>query len=158
MTFNLIIIPVVIVATAVIGSRYVKQGIRPWYKELNKPKWTPSGRLIGEIWTFLYVLTGLAVLWYWNVPVVSWMHYIVGAILLVNAYLNATWNKTFFVDHNIAKALQKIKLLNLTTVIATILMAVDSPIAASMMLPYIVWVGIATKLTKEIMKMNQKPS
>lgn len=154
MTFNFFVIPIIIIATAVLGSRYTKQGINPWYKHLHKPKWTPSGVLIGEIWTFLYVLTGLAILWYWNVPVFSWVHYVTGAILLVNAYLNATWNRVFFIEHNIEKAYKHINILNATTVVATIMMAVASPIAAVLMLPYIIWVSIATYITKRILIMN----
>jgi translocator protein len=156
-SFSLIIIPVVIIATAVIGSRYVKQGIDDgWYKHLHKPEWTPKGSLIGSIWTFIYVVTGLAVAWYWNVPAFTWFHYIVGAILLYNAYLNATWNRIFFVEHDIPKALKWMKRLNATTVLATVIILFFSPIAAFLMLPYIIWVYIATRLTKEILQMNEK--
>jgi translocator protein len=155
MPINFIIIPAVIIATAVVGSRYVKQGSRSWYKELRKPSWTPSGKLIGEIWTFLYALLILAVLWYWNVPVVSWLHYAAGLLLLVNAYLNAIWNRVFFVEQNIPKAIKTMMLLNATGIAAAIVILIDSPIAAMLMLPYIIWVAVATKLTREILDLNK---
>lgn len=158
MNFNFFIIPIIIIATAVIGSRYVKQGVGQWYKQIHKPNWTPKGSLIGAVWTFIYVTTGLAILWYWNVPVLSWVHYVAGAILLVNAYLNATWNKVFFVDHDIAKAYKHINILNATTIVATVIIFFTSPIAAVLMLPYIAWVGFATYLTKQILEMNKKAS
>jgi translocator protein len=155
MDFNFLIIPAIIIATAVIGSRYVKRGVDHWYRHIRKPSWTPKGSLIGSIWTFIYVVTGLAVLWYWNVPVFSWVHYVVGVILLVNAYLNATWNKVFFVEHDIAKAYKHINILNGTTILATLIMLFFSPIAAVLMLPYIAWVGLAAYLTKQILEMNK---
>ncbi|HEX3099497.1 MAG TPA: tryptophan-rich sensory protein [Patescibacteria group bacterium] len=154
--FNFIIIPGVIIATAVVGNRYVKRGFAQddWYKHLKKPTWTPSGRLIGEIWTFLYVLTGLAILWYWDVPVFTWFHYVVAAILLVNAYLNATWNKIFFVEHDLPKALKTMKILNGTTILVALLISIPAPISCFLLLPYIAWVGIATRLTSEIITLN----
>lgn len=154
MDINLIIIPIIIIATAYYGHRYSKQGIGHWYESLEKPKWTPAGSLIREIWIFLYVLTGLAILWYYNVPVVGWLHYVVGAILLVNAYLNATWNKVFFVQHDIPKAYKHIIRLNITAIAATVLMFIASPIASVLMLPYVIWIFIATRITKEIMNLN----
>lgn len=154
--FNFIIIPVIVIATAIIGSRYVKRGRvnSSWYENLHKPKWTPDAKLIGEIWTFLYVITGLGILWYWNVPVFSWFHYVVAAVLLVNAYLNATWNKIFFIEHNFAKALKTMKIMIGTALLAAVLMYFATPIASFLLLPYIVWVGITMKLTREIKDMN----
>lgn len=155
MKFNFIIIPIVIAATAYIGTRYTKQGLKEWYHDLKKPDWTPSGQTIGEIWTFLFLLIGFAILWFWNVPKFNWWHYAVGGILLLNAFLNAYWNKIFFVDHNIPKALKWMKLLNLTTVAAAVVMAFASMISAVLFIPYIAWVAVATKLTKEIWELNK---
>lgn len=152
--FNFIIIPAVIIATAVVGSRYVQRGLEPWYKQLHKPKWTPAGQLIGEIWTFLYILIGLAVLWYWNVPVFSRFHYVVGGILLLNACLNVLWNKVFFVEHNLAKAYLVIKLVIGTAILSAALIAIASPIAAFLMLAYLIWLGLAVRLNKQILAMN----
>lgn len=154
MHFNFIVIPAIIIATAIVGGRYTSQGLKPWYENLKKPKWTPPGSLIGEIWLFLYITTALAVLWFWNVPVFSWVHYVVGAILLANAYLNATWNKVFFVEHNLQKAYKHMNIMNGTTILSAIIMYFSAPIASFLLLPYIIWVGIATYLTKEMIDMN----
>lgn len=153
---NFIVIPAITIATAVIGSKYAKRGAgSQWYRKLPKPKWAPQGSTIGEIWIFLYILTTLTFMWYWNVPVFSKVHYVIGAVMLFNAYLNAHWNKLFFVQHNVAKAYKEMKWLNATSIIVTIAMIFQAPIAALGMLPYIIWVGIATKITREILD-NQK--
>ena len=154
---NFIVIPLVTIVTAWQGAKYAKQGAgSEWYRELPKPKWTPGGGTIREIWIFLYILTTLAVMWYWNVPIFSVFHYFVAAILFYNAYLNAHWNKLFFVEHNIPKALSEMKRMNVAALIATLVMLVQAPIAAVGMLPYIIWVWIATRLTKEILQ-AEKP-
>jgi tryptophan-rich sensory protein len=155
MKFNFIVIPLVIIATAYLGSRYTKKGLKNWYGNLKKPSWTPDGKTIGEIWTFLYLLTGFAILWFWNVPKFGWWHYVVGGVLIVNAFLNLYWNKIFFVEHNFSKALKWMKALNITSVIAAVIIFPFSNISAIAFLPYIIWVGVATKLTKEIWKLNK---
>ncbi len=152
--FNFIIIPAIIIALAYFGRKASKKGLHPWYEHLHKPSWTPPGKLIGEIWFFLYVITGLAILWYWNVPAQGWIKYVTGAVLLANAYFHKQWNDLFFVDHDLPKAFKIIKRLTVTGLIATVLMVLDSPIAAFLMLPYIVWLGVATNLNKQILKLN----
>lgn len=155
MKFNFFVIPAIIAATAYVGTRFTRRGIRQWYTHLKKPTWTPSGQTIGQIWTILYLLTGFGILWFWNVPAFGKWQYIVGVILLVNAYLNAYWNKVFFVEHDLNKAIKWMQWLNGTTVLATVIMLPISRFAALLMVPYIVWVYIATRLTKELKKLNK---
>ncbi len=155
MKFNFFVIPAVIAATAYFGARFTNRGLKDWYKHLHKPKWTPSGKIIGQIWTILYLLVGFGVLWFWNVPAFSKWQYIVGVVLIVNAYLNLFWNKIFFVEHNFKKAILFMNLLNGTTILVAIMIFPVSRFAALLMVPYIVWVYIATKLTKEMAKLNK---
>lgn len=154
MKFNFIIIPLVIAVTAYLGSRYTKKGLKTWYPSLKKPDWTPSGQTIGEIWTFLYISCGFAVMWFWNVPRFSFWHYIIGAILLINAFMNMYWNKIFFVDHNFNKAIKWMQVMNVTTLIAGAMIGFFAAISAILFLPYIIWVAIATNLTKQIKQLN----
>lgn len=155
MKFNFFVVPAVIILTAYIGGRFTRKGIRDWYSHLKKPSWTPSGKTIGQIWTLLYLLTGFGILWFWNVPVYGITHYVIGIILIVNAYLNAFWNKVFFVEHNFAKAYKWMIFLNATTILVILLMLPKSFIAPVLFIPYVVWVGIATKLTKQIWHLNK---
>lgn len=156
MKFNFFVIPAIIALTAYIGTGFTKKGIKQWYNHLKKPKWTPTGATIGQIWTILYLLTGFGILWFWNVPAFGKWQYIVGVILVVNAYLNAYWNKVFFVEHDFKKAYKWMMFLNGTTVLATLVMFPISRFSALLMIPYIVWVGIATKLTKELGRLNKQ--
>jgi benzodiazapine receptor len=155
MKFNWIIIPLIIAATAYIGARYTKQGLGDWYNHLRKPKNTPSGELIGSIWTFIYITIAVAVLWFWNIPAFTWYHYVVAVVLLYNAYLNATWNKTFFVEKDLEGAYKKIRLLVGVTILVIAMMAWKSPIASVMLVPYWLWLLIATQLAKRIVELNK---
>ncbi len=155
MKLNWIVIIFIVAGTAYFGWYYSKQGVNSWYKHLHKPKDTPSGELIGSIWTFLYILIAVAVLWFWNIPAFTWYHYVVGAFLLYNAYLNATWNKVFFVDHDLKKAYMHIRRLDVVTVVVVVMMAPVSPIAAFLLLPYLLWLLYATKLARGIWQLNK---
>jgi benzodiazapine receptor len=155
MTFNLIIIPLAIIITAVLGDRYIERGWS-WYKLLHKPAKMPSGLLMSWIWIFVYMVTGLGLLWYWNVVVVYWLHYVVALVLLANIYYSLAWRKTLFVEHNLSKALQLLWFLQGTTVLATLLMVIDSPIASFLMVPYLTWVGILIRLFTRMVKINSK--
>jgi translocator protein len=154
--FNFIIIPAIIIANGYFGSKLVRQGYNPWYKQLHKPKWTPSGKLIREIWIFLYVLTGLAVLWYWNVPVAGWFKYVTAVALIANVYLQYKWNKVFFIEHDVPGALKIFNQLVVAAFVAAVLMFINSPIASFLMIPYLVWLFIARKLNKEIKELNHQ--
>ena len=156
MEFNFIIISVIIALTAYRGMLYTRSGLKDWYLKLQKPWWTPTGKQIGEIWTWIYIITGISVLWFWNVPAYGWWHYGIGGLLLVNAAINIYWSKVFFVEHNFRKAYKTMMAMNGLTIVTAICMLPFSYIAPFLLLPYIVWVGIATRLTLDIEKLNKK--
>jgi translocator protein len=135
---NFLIIPALIIALAIKTGWLRKAGLA-WYDQLGKPNWAPPGQLLNEIWIFIYVVLGLAVLWYWNVPVVDWLHYIGGAVLLVNFYYNLTWHKTFFREHNLVQARKQTKIMAITAILAAVLMSFSSLIVIAIMLPYVAW-------------------
>ena len=66
-----------------------------WYAALAKPDWTPPNRLIGPVWTVLYVLMGTSVWLIWG------ERYHRGRTSAIAAYaiqlvLNALWAPLFF--------------------------------------------------------------
>jgi tryptophan-rich sensory protein len=154
--FNFIIIPTIFFALAYYSVRNAKAGLRPWYKELPKPDWAPSVRMLREMSLFLCALTGLAVMWYWNVPFAGWFKYITGAVLLAHAYYFRNLTADFFVEKDIPKSLQTLKYANITIIAAIVLMVVHSPIGAFLMLPYMVALGLATQIVKTLAKLKNK--
>ena len=155
MKFSYIIIPALVLLTSYIGTRYTKVGLKTWYSSLRKPSWTPSGKLISEIWIFLYLLITVSLILFWTVTQIGFWHYLLAVVILVNLYLNATWNKIFFFEHNFAKAYKWMIYLNVTSVVIVVVMWPIYLLPALLLIPYVVWVAIATKLTKEIWKLNK---
>lgn len=154
MRFSFVIIPLVIVAVAYLGKKYSQEGLGSWYRSLRKPAWTPSGGTISEVWIFIYFCTGFSALWFYNVPVISVWHYVIGLLFLINAALNVYWSKLFFAERKLAQAYQTMIVLNGTTVLIAVIIGAISIIPAIALLPYIIWVGVATVLTKKIIILN----
>jgi translocator protein len=152
--FNFIVIPAIMIWIAWTSRRNLKIGLLPWYKELKKPKWTPSGKLIGEVWVFIYVITGLAVMWFWDVPAFNWHQLFVGLILLGVVYLHYSWHRTLFVRHDMKKAHSLLQKLLYAAVLAIILIFIRSPIAAFLFIPYVAWMGSAFLWSREILQLN----
>lgn len=156
MNSSVVIIPLCIFAVVYLGARNSRIRDMSWYRKLKKPKWTPAGGTIGRIWTILYLLIGLSLLWYWNVLVVGTWHYILAVLLVVAGYLQVKWNKSFFAEQKLGQAYRTIIRLDLVNILIVLLMLFTDFLSAVLMLPYLVWVFIATKLNQEIWEANKK--
>jgi translocator protein len=155
MKISYILIPLVVGVIAFMGSKYTRAGLKSWYPTLRKPGWTPSGKLIREIWIFLYLLVTVALILFWTVTQPSLWHIPLAAVLIVHGYLHLSWTKIFFKEHNLAKAYKRLIYLLATGIVATIIMWPIYLLPALLMLPYLVWLALATKLTKDIWKLNK---
>lgn len=122
----------------------------PWYQALVKPPFTPPNWLFGPAWTFLYILIGivgarvyrskgskdLLLLWF------------------IQMGLNFTWSPVFFTLKNLAGSVAIISFL-LLIIISFIAMARKrDPIASSLFVPYLLWVGYASYLNISIWLLN----
>ena len=63
---NYIIIPLITIATALVGSSFTQSGM-VWYDErLIRPDWNPADWVFAPVWTIIFVLTTIAALLVWN--------------------------------------------------------------------------------------------
>ncbi|MDB2349992.1 tryptophan-rich sensory protein [Flavobacteriaceae bacterium] len=113
-----------------------------WYKNLIKAPWTPEGWVFGFAWTFLMTcfaayLAKLSTLE--NSPKLI-------SILLIQYFLNLIWNFIFFNQQEIIFGL--IDIILLTIVVAYILINNFSVMKkfSILILPYFLWLLIATSL------------
>lgn len=121
----------------------------PWFDALAKPWFMPPGWVFPVVWTTLYILMGLALAMLLAAGARA-------AVLLfaLQFLLNLAWSPLFFAAHHIAGALGLIVALDLS-VAATILLAWRSrPVAAALLLPYALWLGLATALNLAILRLN----
>jgi translocator protein len=153
MKLNFIIIPLVTVAVAVLGSVFTSSGMS-WYRGLTLMPWTPSGRIIGPVWTVLYILATASALIAWNRLPRDNTFTAIMVLFAINAILNLAWSFLFFRLHLMGTAIFECILLGLTLIALIILLWPRSPTAALLLVPYALWVSFATFLNWNIWKLN----
>ncbi len=154
MKLNYIIIPLITITTSIVGGWFTSQGMNGWYEELVKPKWTPEGSFIGGMWTFIYALVTAIVLLYWNRHQDDKNFKIIISLFVLNALLNVTWSLSFFTLNLLAVSFLHIIILNLTTISIMIFLWPKSKILSLSLLPYVIWVIVASVLNYSIYILN----
>lgn len=61
-----VVIPLIAILTALLGSMFTLRGVSGWYTTLNLPSFTPPGDVIGIVWTILYILAALSAIVVWR--------------------------------------------------------------------------------------------
>lgn len=145
-------------AAGAVGSLFTVASIPLWYNTLVLPAFSPPNWVFGPVWTLLYTLMGIALYIVWRSRGGSvekarnrkWGLSVFGIQLV----LNALWSILFFGLRDPLYALVDIVLL-LLFIIATIFFFYRvRPVAAYLLVPYVLWVGFATLLNYNIMVLN----
>lgn len=147
-----IAIPLLTVLVAAAGSYLTFQGL-DWYGQLRLPSFAPDGRNIGFIWTIIYALATLSALWFYKAPRQRFFHVIV-ILFLTNALFNVFWSFLFFVLHDFAAALVEMLILNLLNLKLIYFLWDYERKSALLLVPYFLWVAVATYLTYLIAALN----
>lgn len=137
-----------------VGAVVTTPAISTWYATLNKPWFTPPDWLFGPVWTLLYILMGLALFLVWRSPK-SRTRDIGIALFAVQLAVNVFWSFAFFgLENTLYGVLTIIPLWVL--IAATIFQFYKvSKGAAFLMVPYILWVSIATALNTAAYLLNR---
>jgi translocator protein len=124
-----------------------------WFNALAKPEIVPPGWVFGLVWSILYILLGLAVAMVLHargakgrVPALS----LFGAQFL----LNLAWSPIFFAAHQVSVAAWMIIAILLLSIATTFAFARIRKVAAWLIVPYLVWLSLASILTWQIDAMN----
>lgn len=150
MSFWLIILPLV---GGVVSALTMNANSRVWYDKLHKPSWNPPSWVFGPVWTTLYLLMGVASFLVWKkcpAGVFALPMLIYGAQLL----LNWAWSPVFFGAQNPTAALRVIVMLWILVAATIVAFWSVSPLAGALLLPYILWVTLATALNFSIVRLN----
>lgn len=117
-----------------------------WYDTLIKPDWAPREEFFPVIWTFLNIFIGISSYW-------ACQHDIDASVAFIfNRFLSLTWTPTFFELKNLLTAN---KILRLIIASALFMLFTFEPITSKLLLiPYIVWLIIAERLNRDIIKLN----
>ena len=123
-----------------------------WYKDLNKPSWTPPDWIFPVAWTTLYLCMS-----YSAALVAKGPNGGIGlAFWALQLAINTLWTPVFF-------GLRRIKLgffilVGLWASVAATMISffVISPLAGWLFVPYLLWVSVAGALNLAVWRLNPK--
>ncbi|SHH69663.1 TspO/MBR family protein [Winogradskyella jejuensis] len=122
-----------------------------WYNNLHKAPWTPPGWVFGTAWTLIMLCFSwyLAELFYLRASKFLW------SLFTFQVILNVSWNWIFFNQHLTKIGLITIILLTLVIFYYFITFRNDRlKCAKYLLLPYMIWLCIATSLNGYIVFNN----
>jgi tryptophan-rich sensory protein len=159
MDFNtivkLIICIIACFAATGFGSIFTSRAIPDWYRGLKKPLYTPPNWMFGPVWTVLYVLMAISVFLIWQKGLSAPGVTTAFTLFWVQLAANAFWSYVFFARRSIGGGITNIIILWIL-ILATIITSFPvSLIAGILLLPYILWVSIATYLNVGIWVLNK---
>lgn len=145
--------PLLVSLVPIIGGLVTTDGL-VWYDTLILPSWTPSGAIIGAVWSTLFALTAVSIALAWSKAKVWRKQRYIFAVFAANLILNLTWSIVFFGLHDIGAAIATSVALGLSVLAAMVVVAPYSRVSAWLLLPYLLWVCFATYLNTIIWLMN----
>jgi tryptophan-rich sensory protein len=124
-----------------------------FYAQLCQPTWAPPAWLFGPVWTTLYILMAVAAWLVWR------KHGFSGAatalwLFIIQLLANALWTWLFFALHLGALSFAEIVLLWLLIAATIFAFWPLQRLAALLLLPYLIWVSLATALTFSLWQLN----
>ena len=152
MIYRLIIFLLINFGALAIGGFFTGKGVpSDWYEGLVKAPWTPPGWVFGFAWTTIMICFSvyMALLW----PVVDNKNLLI-ALYIIQFILNVGWNPTFFYYQNILAGFFLI--IGLTIFIGFFLFLYwpELRLKSILILPYLIWLMIATSLNGYILLKN----
>lgn len=143
----------VCLAAGFLGSLFTRTSVETWYIELRKPAFTPPAWIFGPVWTFLYVLMGVAAWLVWRERGFAGAGTALG-VFLAHLVLNAGWSALFFGLKRPGTAFAEILLLFGVVVALAVAFHRIRPAAGLLLLPYAAWVAFASFLNFRLWRLN----
>lgn len=135
-----------------IGGLFTGSGVTSeWYTSLNQAPWTPPGWVFGTAWTSIMIFFALYIAYAYERVTLKKRLILLFAI---QWFLNVAWNPIFFEFHQVGVALVTITLLTLLTGYMLITYHKNLKILSLMLLPYVIWLCVATSLNGYILFNN----
>lgn len=142
---------VVCEVAGIVGSVFTVSAIPGWYAALQKPWFTPPNWLFAPVWLALYFLMGTTLYLLWGKRPQARAALAAFGVQLV---LNAGWSAVFFGAHELFYGFVTIAALWLAILSTAALSYRVSKIAAALLIPYILWVTIASALNYFVWALN----
>lgn len=142
-------------SAAGIGNLFTYKAVKQWYPHLIKPRYTPPNWAFGPVWFVLYILMAVSVFIIWQQGFSSADVLATFMLFWTQLALNALWSIVFFGLKKKGGGVVTIIILWLF-ILATMIAAFHiSIIAGILLIPYILWVSIATYLNIGVWWLNK---
>ncbi len=149
----LITVPAIVIIGSLMGVVSNSGFDNGWYAALENPAFQPPGWVFGVVWTTLYTMLGIALAVILNARP-SKLRSAALALFFVQLALNFAWSPIFFGAQMIEVALVTILVMFFTATATANLFRRIRPVAGWLMLPYLLWLCLATALNYETGKLN----
>lgn len=117
-----------------------------WYTNLNQAPWTPPNWAFGAAWSFIMVCFSVYMAYLYDaLPTIK-----VRTLFIIQFVLNVSWNFVFFNQHLVGLGLLDIVLLTLLIAFFLVSFSKTLKLKSVLILPYLVWLCIATSLNAYI--------
>lgn len=137
----------------VVGTVFTMPSIATWYSTLNKPWFTPPNWVFGPVWITLYTLMGIALWLVWskgiNKKTLPALYPFKAQLIL-----NAIWSIVFFGLQSPLYGLLTIVPLWLLIAYTILKFYKINKTAAYLLVPYLLWVTLATALNYAVFILN----
>ncbi len=145
-------------AAGIIGSFFTTPAIGGWYKELNKPLFSPPNWVFAPVWTLLYFLMGISLylIRTKEIRIGKEIRQKTVALMIfeIQLILNMAWSFLFFGLKNPLLAFAEIIILWISILLCIIHFYKIDKKAAYILLPYIFWVSYAATLNFSLWRLN----
>ena len=138
-------------AALAIGSWLMADGSQgDWYQSLSKAPWTPEGWVFGAVWTTVMICFSF----YMAFLYLKLQTKKILVLFSIQFILNVSWNYIFFNQQLIGLALITIVLLTIVVTAFLFTYWKDLKLKSLFILPYVLWLCIATSLNLYILLYN----
>jgi translocator protein len=125
-----------------------------WFERLKKPGFNPPEWVFGPAWLILYTLMGIALVLVLTKGLRQGPVLLAAAVFAVQLVFNILWTALFFGRQSPRAALVDIVLLWFAILATIAAFYRVLPLAAYLLIPYILWVSFATLLNAAIVRLN----
>lgn len=122
-----------------------------WYRSLAQAPWTPPGWVFGAAWTSIMILFSIYVNKIYQRTSRKGLFWVIYTVQLV---LNVSWNPLFFMYHKTGLSLFVIVSLLLLLILMAMHFSFTVRRYTWLIMPYIIWLFIATSLNAYITVFN----
>ena len=138
----------------VLSSLLSMEGMKVYAQFVTKPALTPPGWLFSVVWTILYTLMGISVVWIWHSPASPARDKGLN-LYVAQLIVNFFWSLIFFNAQAFGFAVFWLLLLWVLVVLMILQFRKVDRKAALLQIPYLLWLTFATYLSIGVWLLNR---